>query len=149
MKANLRKIGNKLPQIFMVWFLLAPLVAFPDNTSFMLEDEVELNSGHIKLDWTSDSDNPFELQQATNADFSDARTIYQGYDKASFISGLNEGIYYFRIRQEGEKWGDQVKVVVKYQSLNLAFSLFSMGAIVFILTTIVIIRGTIKYQKVI
>jgi len=119
----------------------------------MDNDSVSLtSSGSIKLTWHSQAENrdtaiaAFELQRARKADFSDARTYYRGPDLATYISGLANGDYYFRIREVAgaqvlSDWSSPVKVTVEHHSLNLAFTLFGIGGVVFALTVMVVLRG--------
>ncbi len=132
--------------ITLLIILCCPILSFPNDVKFIQEEEITLTSGHVRLDWVSEEGERFTLEQATSGNFQDARVIYEGPDKASFISGLKNGVYYFRIKSDGGDWSDQVKAVVEYQSLSLAFSLFTVGAVVFIFTTLVIIRGSQKYK---
>lgn len=110
------------------------------------------SSGSIKLSWRSeatdtDAENAeFTLERATQADFSDAKLYYHGPDLATYISGLANGRYYFRIREIGKSgmesaWSPPVEVVVEHHSLSLAFALFGIGGLVFILTVLVVLRG--------
>ena len=110
------------------------------------------NSGSIKLGWHSQVTSgdtaivEFELQRALRSDFSDAKPYYRGPDLATYISGLANGQYYFRIREvDGNRalsrWSDPVEVIVEHHSLKLAFTLFFIGAVVFALTVLVVLRG--------
>ena len=110
------------------------------------------NSGSIKLTWHSSGSEEhatkalFELQRATQADFSDANKYYRGPDRATYISGLADGNYYFRLRDVTKTkavsgWSTPVKVVVEHHSLSLAFTLFGIGGFVFALTVLVVLRG--------
>jgi hypothetical protein len=114
--------------------------------------EIENNAGQIKLIWKiADSllaaqTHSFELQQSHDSSFAKKRTLYKGSDLASFISGLKNGDYYFRVRAANEdmpegQWSETLHLKVKHQSLGLAFTLFGLGAFVFISTVILIIRG--------
>ncbi len=140
-------IPLKVSWVFIVVAMFLSVNGYSVDVQFLNEDTAKINSGHIRLDWVSDHEGEFELQQATQHDFNDARTIYKGHDKASFISGLTNGNYYFRIKEKGNDWSDHLFVMVEYQSLTLAFSLFTIGAIVFILTAAVIIKGSYKYKN--
>lgn len=85
----------------------------------------------------------FELQQATQADFGDADTLYQGPDKASVISGLPNNTYYYRVRFANEpNWSEAISVEVKHHSLARAFGFFGLGIVMFIITVIVLLKGT-------
>ena len=90
----------------------------------------------------------FELQQSTNKGFSDAKLIYFGPDKASFISGLENGVYYYRVRAQNGDWSETLQVTVEHQSMKLAYTLFALGFVVFALTTFVVIQGAQSTGKV-
>jgi len=114
------------------------------------------DAGHIKLVWQYPNGlgpgAQFELQQANDAAFRTNRTIYLGPDLASFVSGLPNGEYYFRIRtrmNDGRTsfWSRALSVKVEHQSLQLAFSLFGIGALVFVATLAVVFFGSRKAAK--
>ena len=106
-------------------------------------DSLVINSpeGHIRLEWAADQESTFELQRSLTSDFNSPTVLYRGPDRASFISGLENGTYYFRIREQNGVWSETLTVIVKHQSLLLAFMLFTIGAIVFLLTVWVVVRG--------
>ena len=104
--------------------------------------------GHIRLEWSADHETTFELQRAQTAAFTDSLTIYTGPDRASFISGLENGTYYFRVRETGKEWSDIMTVLVEHQSLRLAFTLFTIGGIVFLLTVFVVVNGARRTAEV-
>lgn len=84
----------------------------------------------------------FELQQATAADFSDAKVRYHGPDRGSVITGLGEGTYFFRVRAEGSKtWSAPVKVEVRYMDMGLVWALMGVGVFMFGATVTAIVRG--------
>jgi len=117
------------------------------------------NAGQIKLIWSlpdsvkATEKYTFELQQAEDSLFNSAKQIYLGSDLASFISGLPDGNYYFRIRaqkdgqSEFSPWSETAILNVKHQSLKLAFTLFGLGALVFLSTVSVILYGNRKAEK--
>lgn len=116
------------------------------------------DAGQVKLIWMlPDSISKteifnFELQQARDSLFRTAKTIYSGSDLASFISGLPDGSYYYRIRaQEQDKpmseWSNPVVLDVQHQSLQLAFTLFGIGMVVFLATCAVIFFGIRQVKK--
>ncbi len=110
------------------------------------------NSGHHRLVWRPEDESisggtlTFEVQQARDPNFETAKTIYIGPDMASFISGLKDGDYYYRVRTRAEDtmsaWSEPVHVQVAHQSLQLAFTLFGLGAVVFLATLILVVHGT-------
>ena len=107
----------------------------------------KISEGHIRLDWTAKDAGVFELEQATDDSFSNAKTIYSGPDLASFISGLRDGMYHYRVRDKGGAWSDQLTVEVQHQSLKLAFTLFGIGGVVFLLTVLVVVQGARKSSR--
>ena len=126
--------------------LLASEVEVPQ---FEMPDEVESSSGYVKLDWSSPNtgDILYELESSSSPDFQTSQSIYEGPDLASFISGLANGTYYYRIRaidtsdNTTSAWSDPVQLTVKHHSIHLAFTLAGIGTFVFLLTAFVVIRG--------
>ena len=92
----------------------------------------------------------FMLQESAMADFSQARTRYQGPHHSSVLSGLPNGSYYFRVRArqgEGHPWGTWSApevFTVKHHPLSLAFILFGLGAAVFGLTLTFLVAAARK-----
>ena len=134
--------------IVMAAILLSGVTARANKVEFLLDAEViNLSDGHIKLQWKAENNTTFELQQATTANFSNAATIYQGPDQASFISGLKDGDYFYRVRAVGRTWSKPLLIKVEHQSLTLAFTLFGVGAVVFLLTVLVVVKGVRQVAK--
>lgn len=101
------------------------------------------NDGRVKLIWGSRGDTyQYVLQQATDNEFKQVKIIYEGPDRASFVSGLNDGTYYYRVKAKQGDWSETLVVEVKHHSLSLALSLFGLGAVVFMLTVLVVVRGS-------
>ena len=121
--------------------------------------QLENNAGQIKLVWrvadsllAREKLVKFELQQSHEASFETSRTLYKGSDLASFVSGLPDGDYYYRVRTFEEsgsigEWSETLYLKVRHQSLSLAFTLFGLGAIVFISTVVLILYGNKKAEK--
>lgn len=114
-------------------------------------------SGYLKLSWSwipGDTDlatYEFELQRTQDESFSTSTDIYQGQDYATFLSGLKNGDYYFRVRVDNgtavSNWSEPILVRVQHHSLSLAFTLFGLGALVFLLTVGIIVQGNRKVAK--
>ena len=130
--------------------------ATPEFTS---PPSVISDSGHTRLDWTLSKDvlqtqfPIFELQQSKASDFSNSIVRYQGPDTASFISGLPNGVYHFRVRshfsaEQISNWSKPVVVEVQHHSLLLAYILFAIGLIVFAATVYVVVSGTRNTQTI-
>lgn len=107
-------------------------------------------SGYIKLSWQfgdKSGDCVFELQQSENQIFNSNKILYMGPDYATFLSGLRNGNYFYRVRavcgdeQAISDWSDTITVKVQHHSLMLAFGLFGVGAVIFLLTIGIVIQG--------
>ena len=118
--------------------------------------EEKTQSGYIKLSWQWEPEEgsrdpyTFELQQSMDEGFEAPQTIYKGPDYATFLSGLKDGKYYYRIRVQGKSgsgWSEPVKLEVKHHSLQLAFSLFGLGALVFLITVGIVVQGNRSAQQ--
>lgn len=89
--------------------------------------------------WVSNKSPQFELQQATDEQFQSVNTLYRGPDRASVISGMVNGDYYYRLRliesnTASSAWSKSVLVRVRHHSLQKAWLFFAAGAIVFLMT---------------
>lgn len=101
-------------------------------------------AGHAKLRWeVSRQGEAVEVQQASDEHFLTARTIYRGHDQATFISGLDDGTYYYRVRHVGGAWSNSVLLTVKHHSLRIALVFFTLGAVVFALTVFIVVKGAL------
>jgi hypothetical protein len=143
---NLRPIYFTL---LLCGILFRPAVALADMEGMAPVIKLATDSisedGHIKIEWVmTRADATVEVEQANSINFVNPKTIYEGPDNATFISGLENGIYYYRVRRLGGEWSDTVKVSVQHHSLALAFTLFGLGALVFFLTVFIVIRGAIQ-----
>lgn len=106
--------------------------------------------GVVKLEWTvmkTQNGELFELQQATDASFETAQSVYQGKDGGTFISGLENGIYYYRVRAGNGLWSAPLSIEVQHHSLTLAIFLMVVGAAVFLMTLLMILRASKKHQS--
>ncbi len=125
---------------------------------FKIPESNNSSSGNLKILWKVDkkkikSDKiKYELQQSSDEHFSAAKKIYEGADRATYISGLRNGIYYYRVRafidgQFGD-WSKPASLKVKHHSLKLALILFFVGAMVFTATAWLVIRGSAKEDNI-
>lgn len=138
---------NKLTKRTVLGFLLASVSAFAArpvlNTSAATS-----RTGHFQLSWRYDEiETTFTLQQASTPAFDQPVTIYQGPDRARTVSGLLNGEYYYRVGTEANEWSDPVSVHVEHYELRTAFTFLGLGAIVFIATAILIIRGHLSHRS--
>ncbi|UXX78622.1 fibronectin type III domain-containing protein [Reichenbachiella carrageenanivorans] len=128
----------------MTTFLLFSFLqlAQPSAIQFTNQDlQLESNSGYIQLDWTAVEGSQYILQRSMQPDFTNSHTIYQGPDHASFVSGLDNGTYYYRVGDDEGHWSDTLTLKVEHQSMPLALTLFGLGFVVFAFTVFVVIKG--------
>jgi len=102
-------------------------------------------TGFFQLRWTTADADVHVVQEDTLADFSTARTIYKGLYTARTLSGLPNGIYYYRVRSKNGSWSAPLQVSVDHYPLSTALFFLGLGAIVFIATAIVTIRGHLRH----
>ncbi|HEX7014312.1 MAG TPA: hypothetical protein VF191_02310 [Cyclobacteriaceae bacterium] len=134
-------------QLSLVLILISSLTLMADQqrSEFRGPASRTTHDGHVRLQWRAVMPNAmYEVQQSATPDFERAMTIYQGPDLATFVSGLPNGIYYYRLRSNGGGWSGTVTVTVEHYSLQLAFTLAGLGAIVFLLTVALVVKGTAK-----
>ena len=68
--------------------------------------------------------------------------VYKGPDTATFVSGLAEGQYYFRVREHGQQETSSALVVqVQFVSLKLVMGLLSAGMLCLMLLLYFLLRG--------
>lgn len=132
----------------LVIFLFSSIVAHGQAMELRTERGTTSHDGRVKLIWTNaGADAVYTLEQARDKTFSTNKKIYEGPDRASFVSGLPDGRYYFRVRSESHSWSPALELHVRHHSLSLAFSLFGVGALVFILTVLVVLRGAARTKN--
>ncbi len=88
----------------------------------------------------------FEVLESASPEFENSTLRYRGKDSATYLSGLSEGDYYFRVTASKEKDGskiesDLVKFEVQFVSMSLVWKLVGMGILVFFATLWVVLKG--------
>ncbi|MEN7547112.1 hypothetical protein AAG747_04290 [Rapidithrix thailandica] len=153
-------------QIFLLLFIITSVqlnlyaqtpssLEVPD---FGVDDGSVYNSGALRLTWVYAKDLvkqdvvEFEVQQASSSEFVQQKAIYRGPDLATFISGLKNGTYFYRIRalrkdlEKKSPWSSPLRIEVKHHPLSLAFTLAGVGTFVFLATAVVVFQGS-RNQK--
>jgi amino acid transporter len=123
---------------------VAILLMMPAETSAQspeLEAAPEVAAaGFYQLRWYSAR--PVELEESQDPEFSSAESIYRGSDAARVMSGKPDGDFYYRVRDTDDgTFSNVVKVTVRHHSLARALAFFSLGAIVFLATLLLIATG--------
>lgn len=116
---------------------------------FVGEIDVESDEGHVQLVWETLGEAPaniaFELESAATASFDEPRRRYRGPDRASFVSGLDAGTTYFRVRaRSGDApgpWAEPLAVTVRYAPWWQVRLLMAIGLLVFVATAATIVAG--------
>jgi len=112
-----------------------------------LQSDSELaTAGYYRLSWEGIATSDYLLQEASDPDFTNVKTLYEGPDTASLVSGRSNGVYYYRVRtidqsEDPGAWSNIAKVEVTHHPLSRAFMFFALGAIVFFATLIVVVAG--------
>jgi len=137
-----------LPFCFGVIAALA-LPATASAVGVTLEAPASSDTGHFALRWQPEraGEYAYELQRARHRDFSDATTIYRGRDRATTISGLLDGTYFYRVRTEGGEWSEPVGVTVEHHQARKAVFFLALGAAVFLATAGLVITGHRKHRQ--
>lgn len=130
--------------LIAIYLALLPICARSEIPALKLASGTETQQGIVKLEWSaggSQTASRYELQEASDPSFAQAKIRYSGHETGTFISGLTNGQYYYRARNNGGLWSDTVQVKIQHHSLTLAITLLILGAFVFIITTVVVVRG--------
>lgn len=122
--------------------LVGPVSAVPA----LRADSDVATAGFYRLTWDAGLESAaYELQEAKRADFADARSLYRGPDLATVLSGKSNGDYYYRVRvvdaERSSAWSEPVHVEVRSHSLPRALTFLVLGALVFLATVLLIVRG--------
>ncbi|QEC51123.1 hypothetical protein EDD80_101409 [Anseongella ginsenosidimutans] len=134
---------------FLLMLMAAPALGAGQEIRLYSAEGGVSNAGHIKLEWQPPAAaRIFEVQQAGGESFSEAKTIYQGPDRATFISGLENGTYYFRVREQGQDWSNVLKLEVIHHSLTLTYVLLGLGGLVFLCTAGMVLYGVRKSAQI-
>ncbi|MCA8954236.1 MAG: fibronectin type III domain-containing protein [Planctomycetes bacterium] len=104
--------------------------------------------GTLDLSWRIDpaagADLEFELEESI--DGGEPVRIPAGAHDAAALSGRDDGAYRYRVRAVAADgtagaWSEPVELRVEHHSLALAFSIFAIGAVVFVATAALVLTG--------
>ena len=138
----LRVLPGKSPiLIFACACLLVPaypVAAAPHpSPSFAEQDSVTSDAGNFLVSWNTQEPVTLEMQSGDGT----PRTIYSGRNHAFFLSGLRNGDYAIRLKDAAGATADTLILHVQHQSLSRALLLVALGALAFLATVAVVLRG--------
>jgi hypothetical protein len=118
----------------------------PGGGTYLTDD------GTVLLVWGESSSEPgggkvHEVRRWDAGGPSEGTYVYEGEDTASFVSGLNEGEYTFRIRSKERggvypEWGDESLVVtVDYIDMGIVWPLMGAGSVCIVVLILTIVLG--------
>lgn len=100
--------------------------------SVLTVDDPTPRAGFFVLSWKPSAANSVVLQQSKQATFDGVRQWPVDGVRAFTMSGLNDGVYFYRlVNNQGNALSGIVKVEVKHHSLVRAWILFVVGALLF------------------
>jgi hypothetical protein len=112
---------------------------------------LESEEGKAVIEWSPTEASPpsdleYQLQQSTRVDFGDAKTLYEGPDLGTVVTGLAEGDYFYRVREilgpgSAGEWSAPLTVRVVYPGRGFVSLLMGLGLVVFIATVAAIAIG--------
>jgi len=106
--------------------LAAPAAA--QEPAFADPGPLASDTGQALVEWRSPGEATLVISQS--GDFAGARALYQGANKAHFLSGLEAGDYYLLLRDGAGGQSEVLELTVEHQSLERAIWLTVIGAII-------------------
>ena len=124
--------------------VLCVVIAAHGHAMELSADTAVATAGNYQLRWNADG--PVVIEESRDPGFATTRIVYEGADRARVMSGKPDGDFYYRGRPvdgTGDPaWSEVLRVTVRHHSLERAFLFFTLGAIVFLTTLTMIIRGS-------
>ena len=128
----------------LAWLILIatnPSVWAAENASLSSSTDLS-NEGYFVLNWqTSSNPDELTLEQSSDERFSSPIQSNLTGASAATITGLSDGVYYFRLTDSGNTISNTISVTVAHHSLARAGSFFLLGLVLFSLLVITILKG--------
>ncbi len=136
----------------------APVFVEPASSLEGDKEDYLNEEGIVPLEWSYEPDTEdrtlerFELERARDRKFSEPVTYQPGLDTESFLSGLEEGDHFIRVRAVFEggtvtPWSKPLWVKVNYVAWWKVWTLMGLGAVVFVATVIAVILGAARANR--
>lgn len=144
-----RPVARRLRAFVLLFLstLAAPAIAdVPPAPQWDHDETLHSAEGYVQLRWTVEVEDPdahwiYQLQEGQLPVFADTDTRYDGAQTSSFVSGLEDGTTYFRVRarpadepEAWSAWSTTVEVDVKHHDRSFALLLMGIGGFVFLAT---------------
>lgn len=107
--------------------------------TFLVPGPLISDTGHALIEW--EGDGVTTLEMAPGALFSNPHALYRGEGSSFFLSGLSDGEYHLRLRDESGGFSDPILLTVAHQSLERALWLTLIGALITLSLVLTILRG--------
>ena len=121
--------------------ILTSLKPLPAAAVALISDTEVASAGYFTLSWEADKQ-AIELQEADNAEFAHAKTLYRGQDSATLVSGKPDGQWFYRLRRlDSDAWSQTIDVEVAHHPLSRALAFLGVGILVFAAVAAVIVVG--------
>jgi hypothetical protein len=133
----------------------AALAAAPVAPRWDHSETIDSADGYAQLSWgipledqhpESETEWIYHLQEGRRPVFNETDVQYMGTQHSSFVSGLEDGTYYYRVRARApdqEQWGPWSTVVhveVRHHDRRFALGLMALGGMVFLATAGFLLR---------
>jgi hypothetical protein len=137
--------ARRAPVLVTCALLVVCAALLPDSRAWaqgFTTESLESAEGYYQLSW--EASGPIRLIESETPDFAAARTVYSGADTARVVSGRPDGRWFYRLEDvaSGQPIGDPIAVTVAHHPLDRAIAFFTVGAVVFVATLILIFAGS-------
>ncbi len=131
-------IKQKVGFAFVFFLLLSTRVEADARLS---TDTDVASAGYFVLDWSSNMSGPFLLQQSSSPDFFSVDSESSHTNRQTTITGLDDGTYFYRVRDATGLVSNVISVEVAHHSLTKAFSFFILGCFLFVVLLSVLLHA--------
>ena len=97
--------------------------------------------GYFVLNWQSEADEPVELQQSRQPDFSDFSVFQVPATGQLTLTGFQDGAIYFRLSKNNISLTETLRVDVQHHSLTRATGFFVLGLSLLLILVVTLLMG--------
>jgi hypothetical protein len=144
-----------LSALFALPFLSFGIFAESPGSGKFYSKPASSTDGFYLLKWhyasSLDAEDEFIIDESLSDDFDDYVSVYTGRDASTSRSGKKDGVYYYRLslkKSDGTILPlETLSVKVSHHSLDRALKFMALGALVFLITSVMIIAGHLKHIR--